>query len=66
MPEIELSVMVHTPQTREILLSLLSEFEVQSGVHVNLRTYQWNTARAELNKTALYHHGPDVSEIDST
>lgn len=66
MQEIELSIMIHTPQTVEIMRGLLDEFERQSGIHVNLTTLQWNSAHADLNRTALYHHGPDVSEIGST
>lgn len=66
MEEIELSVMVHTPQTANILRQLLQEFQVASGIHVNLTCLDWVTARAELNKSALYHRGPDVSEVGST
>ncbi len=66
MPEIELSVMIHTPQTVEVLTGLLKEFTTQSGIHVNLNTLRWENAHGELNRTALYHHGPDVSEIGST
>lgn len=66
MPEIELSVMIHTPQTVEVLTGLLKEFTAQTGIHVNLTTLKWDNAHGELNRTALYHHGPDVSEIGST
>lgn len=66
MPEIELTVMIHTPQTVEVLTGLLKEFTAQSGIHVNLNTLRWEAAHGELNRTALYHHGPDVSEIGST
>jgi multiple sugar transport system substrate-binding protein len=66
MEEIELSVMLHNAQTADVLQPLLKTFEAQSGVHVNLTLLDWSVARAELNKAALYHHGPDVSEIGST
>jgi ABC-type glycerol-3-phosphate transport system substrate-binding protein len=66
MPEIELSVMIHTRQTVDVLERLLKDFETQSGVHVKLTPLHWETAHNELNRTALYHHGPDVSEIGST
>jgi multiple sugar transport system substrate-binding protein len=66
MEEIELSVMLHNEHTAEILQPLLTEFEFQNNVHVTLTCLDWVTARAELNKAALYHRGPDVSEIGST
>lgn len=66
MAEIELSVMHHSDRTEPVLTELLREFEKKSGVHVNLQVLRWETGRAELNKIALYHHGPDVSEIGST
>jgi multiple sugar transport system substrate-binding protein len=66
MEEIELSVMVHTPGTAETLRGLLDEFQAKSNIRVNLTCLDWVTARAELNKAALYHHGPDVSEVGST
>lgn len=66
MEEIELSVMLHNEHTAQILQPLLLEFENQNRIHVNLTCLDWNVARAELNKAALYHRGPDVSEIGST
>lgn len=66
MEELELSVMLHTPGTPATLRGLLDDFEQRTGIHVNLTCLDWSTARAELNKAALYHHGPDVSEVGST
>lgn len=66
MPEIDFSFMIHTPQTVDVLTELMEEFERANHVHVNLHTFRWETAHAELNKIALYHHGPDISEIGST
>lgn len=66
MEEIELSVMVHTPGTAEAMQTLLDEFSSRYGIKVNLTCLDWVTARAELNKAALYHHGPDISEVGST
>jgi len=66
MQEIDFSLMIHTPQTVEVLRELMDEFERTSRVHVNLHTLRWEDAHAELNKIALYHHGPDISEIGST
>ncbi len=66
MEEIELSVMIHTPGTAEAMQVLLDEFGSRHGIKVNLTCLDWVTARAELNKAALYHHGPDISEVGST
>lgn len=66
MEEIELSVMIHTPATAATMQALLDEFKAQHGIQVNLTCLDWVTARAELNKAALYHHGPDISEVGST
>lgn len=66
MEEIELSVMMHTPETAPALQAMLDEFKSLTGIKVNLTCLDWVTARAELNKAALYHHGPDVSEVGST
>jgi multiple sugar transport system substrate-binding protein len=64
--EIELSVMTHTSGTAEALQALLNEFKSKHNIQVNLTCLDWVTARAELNKAALYHHGPDLSEVGST
>jgi multiple sugar transport system substrate-binding protein len=66
MEEIELSVMIHTPGTEKAMKSLLDEFAARHAIRVNLTCLDWVTARAELNKAALYHHGPDISEVGST
>lgn len=66
MPEIEFSFMIHTPETAEVLSSLLKAFEAQTRVQVNLHPLYWENARNDLNKVALYHQGPDVSEIGTT
>ena len=69
MEEIELTVMNHTvdpAQTAQVLQPLLDQFQAQMRVHVHLQCLDWTTARHDLTKVALYHHGPDVSEIGST
>ncbi len=66
MVELELSMMLHHQQVKEVMKPLLDEFERQTRVRVHLQTYDWSVGRSELNRVALYHHGPDVSEIGST
>ncbi len=66
MQEIELSLMYHNEPAAAALRTPLDQFEAQSRIHVNLNILPWSTGRSELNKVALYHHGPDVSEIGTT
>ena len=69
MDEIELSVMQHAADptlTAQVLQPLLNQFQAQTRVRVNLQCLDWVTGRHELTKMALYHHGPDVSEIGSS
>ncbi len=66
MPEIEFSFMIHTQETEAVLTGLLKEFEAQTRVQVNLHPLYWENGRNDLTKVALYHQGPDVSEIGTT
>ncbi len=66
MDEIELSVQQHTPQTTEVLTTLLQQFEAQTHIRVKLRVFDWLSARTELDRIAVHGQGPDVSEIGST
>ncbi len=66
MPDLEFSVMAHSPTTAEDLRPILEKFEAQFHVKVNLRVFSWETGWTELVKFALYGHGPDVSEIGTT
>jgi ribosomal protein L16 Arg81 hydroxylase len=58
--EIELSVMMHTPETARTLQAMLDEFKSQTGIKVNLTCLDWVTAHAELNKAALVSIGSQV------
>ncbi len=66
MIELEFSIMGRDPRVDEMFKAQLDEFESQTGIRVHMRTMNWETGRAELIRTALYHHGPDVSEIGTT
>lgn len=65
MREIELSIM-YRDEPLERFYAMLAEFESKTSIHVNLQTLDWESGRSELINMALYHHGPDVSEIGST
>jgi multiple sugar transport system substrate-binding protein len=66
MPDLELSVMAHGPNTASDLQPILAKFEAQHRVKIKVRVFSWETGWTELVKFALYGHGPDVSEIGST
>lgn len=50
----------------EDLQPVLDRFEAETRVRVRLTVMAWREGWAELVKTALHGHGPDVSEIGST
>ncbi|MDX9991610.1 MAG: extracellular solute-binding protein [Anaerolineales bacterium] len=64
--ELEFSAIFTTHSQVEFLERCLEDFEKKTRIHVNVQWLQWATARAELVKMAIYHHGADVSEIGST
>jgi multiple sugar transport system substrate-binding protein len=66
MPDLEFSVMAHSPTTEQDLRPFLEKFEAQQRIKVKVRVFSWETGWTELVKFALYGHGPDVSEIGST
>jgi multiple sugar transport system substrate-binding protein len=66
MPDLELTVMAHSPTTKQDLQPILAKFEARYHVKVKVRVFSWENGWTELVKFALYGHGPDVSEIGST
>jgi multiple sugar transport system substrate-binding protein len=66
MDELELSIMERRLSNRQVLHSLLQHFEDQYSIHAQHQMLDWARGRSELIKVALYHHGPDVSEIGTT
>lgn len=66
MLELELSIMSRGPQTAQRVQQLLAPFAARHRVQIHLNVLNWDTGWAELVKTALYGHGPDISEIGST
>jgi multiple sugar transport system substrate-binding protein len=66
MVEIELSIMDRSLHPIPDIKPTLEQFEAETNVHVNLTVLEWDTAWSEILKTALYRHGPDISEIGST
>ena len=66
MKELDLSIMFRTPQALEELKLLLNVFESRHNIKIKLQVLTWDTGRSELIKTAMYHHGPEISEVGST
>jgi len=66
MEELELSVMMHGVDTARDMKSLLADFEGENHVEVKLTILPWDTGWSSLVKYALFHNGPDVSEIGSS
>jgi multiple sugar transport system substrate-binding protein len=66
MTELELSIMAGDLDATDTLRLLLKEFEATRGVRIRLTVLSWLTGWMESVKSALYGHGPDVSEIGST
>ena len=66
MVEIELSIMDRSLHPIPDIKPTLEQFEAETNVHVNITVLEWDTAWSEILKTALYQHGPDISEIGST
>ncbi len=66
MVELELSLMNHNAQVEPLLRQILDDFQAKTGIRVHIQLLEWETGRAELTRSALYHHGSDVSEIGST
>lgn len=66
MPELELSIMSRGPHTAQRVQQLLAPFAARHRVQIHVNVLNWDSGWAELVKTALYGHGPDISEIGST
>lgn len=66
MVEIEFSVMEGSPGDASRLLPLLTQFEKQHHIHVNLVGIPWGKGWGEIAKFGIYGHGPDVSAIGTT
>ena len=66
MVEIELSIMARSLHPIPDIEPSLEQFEAETNAHVNLTVLEWDTAWSEVLKTALYRHGPDISEMGST
>jgi multiple sugar transport system substrate-binding protein len=66
MTELAFSVFDHGTLARERMQELLQEFERQEGIRVRLEVISWDVGWPRLVEFALYHNGPDVSEVGNT
>ncbi len=46
--------------------AVVEKFEQEQGIRVHLESIPWSMGWARMVEVALYHTGPDVSEIGNT
>jgi multiple sugar transport system substrate-binding protein len=66
MVEIELSIMDRSLHPIPDIRPSLEQFEAETGARINISVLEWETAWSDILRTALYRHGPDISEMGST
>jgi multiple sugar transport system substrate-binding protein len=67
MEEIAFSIGNHGAEGMENLWEMLQKFEQQYGIHVRLDIIPYSSLRwSSLVEAALYHTGPDISEVGNT
>ena len=66
MTEIELSIMARSLHPIPDIKPSLDSFEAETAARVNITVLEWETSWSEILRTALYRHGPDISEMGSS
>jgi multiple sugar transport system substrate-binding protein len=66
MADLELSIMAHSLDPINDIRPWLAQFEAENQANIHVIVLNWDTAWSEVLKSALYHRGPDISEIGST
>ncbi len=66
MAEIELSIMDRSLHPIPDIKPSLEQFETETNARINVTVLEWETAWSEILRTALYRHGPDISEMGSS
>jgi ABC-type glycerol-3-phosphate transport system substrate-binding protein len=66
MDELTFSIFNHGNVATAQMNKLLKEFEQREKIHVRLEMIPWSMGWQRLVEMALYHTGPDISEIGST
>ena len=66
MVEIELSIMDRSLHPIPDIKPSLEQFEADTAARINVSVLEWETAWSDILRTALYRHGPDISEMGST
>ena len=62
----QLEISINFIEDMNKMVLFLSKFEHQHNVKIDLQTFDWPNAWAELMKISLYGHGPIISETGST
>jgi multiple sugar transport system substrate-binding protein len=66
MAEIELSIMDRSLHPIPDIKPSLDQFEAETSARIHVTVLEWDIAWSEVLRTALYRHGPDISEMGST
>ncbi|RPH63227.1 MAG: extracellular solute-binding protein [Chloroflexi bacterium] len=66
MEDITFSIFNHGPVASARMQALLKQFEQEEKIRVRLEMIPWTMGWSRMVEVALYHIGPDVSEIGST
>ncbi|HVM72299.1 MAG TPA: extracellular solute-binding protein [Anaerolineales bacterium] len=62
----QLEISINLIEDIDKMALFLNAFERQNNMKVDLQTFEWPNAWAELMKISLYGHGPVISETGST
>jgi multiple sugar transport system substrate-binding protein len=66
MNELTISIFEHNQASIDQLRKVLDIFSGKANARVQLEVMSWDVGWQRLVEYALYHHGPDVSEIGNT
>jgi multiple sugar transport system substrate-binding protein len=66
MIELELSLMIQSPEQLRLLEEQLTVFEEKSRIRVHVTPLAWSSGWAEMVRASIYGKGPHVSEVGTT
>ena len=66
MIELELSLMIQSPEQLRDMEAQLALFEEQSRIRVHITPMTWSAGWSEMVRSAIYGKGPHVSEVGTT
>lgn len=66
MIELELSLMIQSPEQLHLLEEQLAVFEEKSRIRVHVTPMTWSSGWSEMVRSAIYGKGPHISEVGTT